>query len=167
MGASVTVTLDMPFNLQGILTTSEMEVLETFGEDAVFLATDQWVGWKYGPHYPDAQKGTSREAWKWSALQEGEEGFSRGISVFNDAEIKTGSAQGKHYAGFVHRSGVTTKEWTVVFDRMVSELLPAATEELKDKMMEGLYTQRQTVKLEADDPSVMSHQFDLITGTTT
>jgi hypothetical protein len=166
MSASVTVTMDMPFDLAGILTISELEVLETFGEDSVMLAASQWVGWKYGPNYPDAQKGTSREAWKWSALQPGEEGFSRGVAVFNDAEVKTGTQRGRNYAGFVHRSGDTTKEWTVVFDRMVNDLLPAATEELKDTMLRNLSGSRQAVTLEADDPSVLTHQFNLITGIT-
>ena len=166
MPANVKVTLDIPINLDGVLFDSEMEVLEELGEDSVILAKEHWQGWRYGPSYPEEQKGTSRAGWKWRMMRPGEFGFERGVEILNDATARVGRDKGQMYAADVHRSGSRIREWTVVLDRIEDEILPDKIRELGNRILKNIGRERRQVKLRAMS-GTLTQNFDILSGTTT
>ena len=182
MSANVKISLDLPIDIQGTLLESEFEVLEEAGEEAKQIAREVWTGWKYGPHYPDEQRGTSAGAWFVETMQPGAEGFTNGIQLLNDAKIQprsgtyevkawgrpTGKTKayantnaGQFYAAYVTRSGSTRPEWEVVFQRMVDEVLPDTERRLRDRILENIGKKRKRGEFRADRPGVGSQFFEV------
>tara|TARA_R100001443_G_scaffold18245_2_gene29108 strand:- start:7574 stop:8077 length:504 start_codon:yes stop_codon:yes gene_type:complete len=166
MSANVKVTLDLPMDLDGVLFESEMEVLEEMGEDSVILAKEHWQGWRYGPSYPEEQKGTSRSGWKFRMMRAGEFGYERGVEILNDAKARVGKEKGQMYAADIHRSGSRIREWTVVQDRIEDEILPDKITELKNRIIKNIGRKRKRVTLRAME-GTMAQNFDILSGTTT
>lgn len=183
MSANVKISLDLPVDIQGTLFDSEFEVLAEAGEESKQIAREVWVGWKYGPNYPDEQRGTSAGAWKAVAMQPGAEGFTNGVQLLNEAEIQprsgtyevkawgrpTGRSKsyannqvGQFYAAYVTRSGSSRPEWEVVFRRMVDEVLPDTERRLRDRILENVGKKRKRGEFKADRPGVGSQFFEVI-----
>ena len=166
MSANVEITLDIPINLDGVLFDSEMEVLEEIGEDSIILAKEQWQGWKYGPNYPEIQRGTSRAGWKWRMMNPGEDGFERGVEILNDAVAKVGPEKGEMYAADVRRNKGAEREWLIVADRIEDEVLPEKVRELRKRIFENIGRERKRVTLRAMR-GTLTQNFDILSGTTT
>ena len=182
MGANVTMSLDLPFDVEGTLHADEFEVLQEAGEEARTLAQSIWVGWKYGPHYPREQMGTSNAAWRYEALQPGEGGFTNGVQLLNDAEIqpRSGSYEvkawgkptgrekpyannqaGQFYAAFVTRSGSSRPEWEVVFDRIITDILPDTERRLRDRIVANLGKKRRRGKFDTSGAGLPTEHFEI------
>mgnify|MGYP003134189191 CR=1 FL=1 len=166
MSANVAVSLDIPINMDGVLFESELVVLEEIGEDSILLAKEIWQGWKYGPNYPEIQKGTSRAGWKWRMMRPGEEGFERGVEILNDAKARVGPEKGQMYAADIHRSGSRVREWTIVQDRIEREILPEKVRELRRRIIENIGRERVQKDLRAL-PGTLTQNFDILSGNTT
>jgi hypothetical protein len=155
----VTLTVDLPRDISGMLLESERRVLTKAGTDSVKVAAEQWVGWKYGTQYsparkyPSSQLGTSGGAWRF------EENFTKapfGFQLINDAEIKPrdGSKRngdpystksvGKRYARYVHRANTpaSDEEWIVVWARVRKEVLPLAASALLKEIIANIGKER-------------------------
>ena len=183
MSANVKISLDLPIDIQGTLFASEFEVLEEAGEDSLQIASEVWVGWKYGPNYPKEQRGTSAGSWKVNPMQPGAEGFTNGVQMLNDAQIQprsgtyevkawgrpTGRSKsyannqvGQFYAAYVTRSGSSRPEYEVIFRRMVDEVLPDTERRLRDRILENVGKKRKRGEFKADRPGTGSQFFEVI-----
>jgi hypothetical protein len=183
MSANVKISLDLPIDIQGTLFASEFEVLEEAGEDSLQIASEVWVGWKYGPNYPKEQRGTSAGSWKVNPMQPGAEGFTNGVQLLNDAQIQprsgtyevkawgrpTGRTKsyannqvGQFYAAYVTRSGSSRPEYEVIFRRMVDEVLPDTERRLRDRILENVGKKRKRGEFKADRPGTGSQFFEVI-----
>ncbi|MHC4432322.1 MAG: hypothetical protein ACYTBS_10825 [Planctomycetota bacterium] len=183
MSAKVSMSLDLPVNIQGTLFESEFEVLQEAGEEAEQLARSIWTGWKYGPNYPNEQRGTSNAAWRSVAMQPGDGGYTNGIELRNFAEIKARSGTyevkawgrltgrrksyannqvGQYYAAYITRSGQTKPEWEVVFEQVKSQILPDTERRLRDRILENLGKDRLRETFDADRPGVGTQHFEVI-----
>jgi hypothetical protein len=165
MSAEVDIKMDVP-NLAGVLFDSEMEILANLGDDAVWLAADQWRGWKYAPlrkgvPYPEEQKGTSGAAWAWEMMSPNEEGKNiRGIEIINNAEIKSHSAiklngepysqnnVGQYYAGYVRRSKGSRLEVDLVIENIKEQIIPGAIKSLLETILSNAGRDRVIMDLE-------------------
>ena len=172
----MTMKIELPADLGGMLHESERVVLIKAGEKAVEVAQDQWKGWKYGTQYtparpyPESQRGTSHAAWRYET-QFTESPF--GIRVFNDAKIKprqgskkngkpySSKSVGNYYAAFVHRAGGDPKntESIAVWDRIVDEVLEETSKNLLDEIQSNIGRDRVTVSLRPDQANVGTEFF--------
>ena len=155
----VTLTLDLPRDISGMLLESERRVLTKAGTDSVAKAAEQWQGWKYGTQYsparkyPASQLGTSGAAWRF------EENFTKapfGFQLINDAEIKprggtkrgggaySNKSVGKRYARYVHRANTpaSNEEWRIVWALVKKDVLPKAAESLLKEIIANIGKER-------------------------
>lgn len=187
MNASVEITTNLNLKLDEVLLESELDVLQTLGEEAVTKARQIWTGWKYGPNYPEEQRGTSGESWAFDLMAPTEtEQHVRGIVIVNDAEIqeRKGSYElkvfgkptgiqkpylnnqvGQKYAAFVTRSGSSQPEWFKVFDVINQELIPQARRDLLDAIQKNAGKNRQRVTFETRTPTDAVDNFDILSET--
>ena len=185
MDAKVSLTVELGLRLDEVLLESELAVLEDLGEKAQNLAQQQWVGWQYKGNYPKDHQGTSFRGWTFQTIAPQGGGFIRGVAITNNATKRqrkgtrkdgkpySSAGVGQPYARWVHRAGASVsagsdnnREWVVVRDRIVKELIPAATKELKDQIMQNAGRNRVRKTLRADKAGGAAGTFDILTQTT-
>ena len=185
MEGKVSLTIDLGLRLDEVLLESELSVLEDLGEKSQSLAWQQWVGWRYKGNYDKDHQGTSFRGWTFQLVAPQGNSFVRGVAIINNATKKqrkgnrkdgkpySSSGVGEPYARYVHRAGLSVsagsdenREWVVVRDRIVKELIPPATKDLKDQIIANAGRNRVRKTLRADKVTAGSGTFDILTQTT-
>ncbi len=187
MSAKIRITTQLDLKLDEVLLDSELEVLESLGEQAVNEARQIWTGWKYGEHYPEEQRGTSGESWSFNLTEpDGRGGFVRGVNITNDATIQSRGGTytpkfwgrpasftkpysnkqvGEYYAAYVTRSGSSVPESEVVFNKIKNDLVPIAERALRDAIERNAGRNRVTETFVVNNPSDTTDHFDILSET--
>ena len=122
-GASVVVTTTLDLSdIERRLTDAEFKVLHKHRKGVVDFIKGKWIGWQYKGRPPGAPRLVSRDAWT-STVSSVEN--KAAMTITNEA-----TDRGKHYAGYVHRSGAVVEEWRVLWEQVKAQYLPVFRQEL-------------------------------------
>jgi len=173
MSGKVTARIELP-KLTNAIDDATAETMTQMAADTLELIRNEiWKGFKYGPYYPEEQRGTSGNAWRINHLAPGESGFEHGFVLYNDAAIQprvgtkkngdpySNNSVGEFYAGYVQKSGESKPLWMTVVHRIKTDLVPDFETELIINTLNATANNVERVDLRADDESIGTYDFEL------
>jgi len=162
MSGKITASIKLP-KLINAIDDATAETMQTLAADSLELIRgDVWKGFKYGPYYPEEQRGTSGNSWQVDHLQRGEDNYKYGFTLINNATVqpRTGTKKngdpystnsvGNFYAGYVQKSGQTSPLWMTVVDDIETQLVPDFEIELLINILNATANNVTSLDLEAD-----------------
>jgi hypothetical protein len=162
MGGKIQVKIKLPKLINAIDDATAETMHELASESLMLIRDDIWRGFKYGPYYPEEQRGTSGNSWQVDHLQRGEENYKYGFTLINNATVqpRTGTKKngdpystksvGNFYAAYVQKSGDNEPLVNEVKQRINSDLVPDFEIELLINILNATANNVTSLDLEAD-----------------